>query len=157
MLQIYTKFTNATLLHLFINFAIVDSTAYIREKGLKATPARVKVLDELSSTHLALSHTELESTFNKVDRITLYRVLKDFEESGIVHKILDLEGVTRFAICKHDCPDETHTESHVHFNCERCHKMFCLEHTHTPSIKLPSGFRPTGVNTVVQGVCKHCA
>jgi len=135
----------------------VTTTEHIREKGLKATPVRMKVLEELGNTHQALSHTELEATFSKVDRITLYRVLKDFEESGIVHKIIGPDGTTRFAVCKHDCPDVTHTEDHVHFNCTRCLKMFCLEHTHTPSIKLPSGFSATGINTMVHGVCKHCA
>jgi Fur family transcriptional regulator, ferric uptake regulator len=141
----------------FFTFAPVNSSEHIREKGLKATPVRLKVLEELSNTQQALSHTELEATFNKVDRITLYRALKDFEESGIVHKIIGPDGTTRFAVCKHDCPDETHTEDHVHFNCLRCHKMFCLEHTHTPVIKLPQGFTATGINTLVNGICRDCA
>lgn len=145
------------MLRLCFIFVLVNVTDYIREKGLKATPVRLKVLEELSGTHQALSHTELEATFNKVDRITLYRVLKDFEEAGIVHKIIGPDGTTRFAVCKHDCPGVTHTEDHVHFNCLSCHKIFCLEHTHTPIIKLPTGFRSTGINTIVQGVCKHCA
>jgi Fur family ferric uptake transcriptional regulator len=144
------------MLHLFTRFASVNATEHIREKGLKATPARMKVLEELGNTHQALSHTELEATFSKVDRITLYRVLKDFEESGIVHKIIGNDGVTRFAVCKHNCPDETHTEDHVHFNCTRCQKMYCLENTHTPAINLPAGFIATGINTLIQGVCKHC-
>ncbi|MCF8449884.1 MAG: transcriptional repressor [Taibaiella sp.] len=153
----YVKIANATLLRLFFIFAAVNATELIREKGLKATPVRLKVLEELSNTQQALSHTELEATFNKVDRITLYRTLNDFEESGIVHKIIGPDGITRFASCKHDCPDVTHTEDHVHFNCSRCHKMFCLEHTHTPAIKLPSGFAATGINTLVHGICSNCA
>jgi Fur family transcriptional regulator, ferric uptake regulator len=135
----------------------VDASEYIREKGLKATPVRLKVLEELGNTHQALSHTELEATFGKVDRITLYRALKDFEESGVVHKIIGPDGVTRFASCSHDCPDITHTEDHVHFNCQRCQKMYCLEHTITPLIKLPKGFTATGINTVVNGICNNCA
>ncbi|GAA4469817.1 hypothetical protein GCM10023093_29950 [Nemorincola caseinilytica] len=135
----------------------MNGTEYIRGKGLKVTPVRLKVLEELQDTHLAMSHTELEATFGKVDRITLYRALKDFEEAGIVHKIVGADGVTRFAVCSHDCPDVTHTDDHVHFNCTRCHKMFCLEHTHAPALKLPAGFTPTSVHTLVHGVCKHCA
>jgi Fur family transcriptional regulator, ferric uptake regulator len=132
---------------------IADS---IREKGLKVTPVRLKVLEMLQSSHQAFSHTELESTFS-VDRITLYRVLNDFEEAGMVHKIIDIEGVTRFAVCKHSCPDSTHSEDHVHFNCQKCHRMFCLDKVATPVIKLPAGFRPSGINTLIHGVCKHCA
>lgn len=129
---------------------------YIREKGLKATPTRQKVLEVLQGSHLAYSHTELEATFKEVDRITLYRVLRDFEEAGIVHKIMDIDGVTRFAVCKHTCPDSAHSEDHVHFNCQVCHKMFCLENLHIPAIKLPAGFVPKGVNTLVHGVCQQC-
>lgn len=135
----------------------MDVTTQIREKGLKATPVRMKVLQELVETGEALSQSELEATFSKVDRITLYRSLKDFEEAGIVHKVVGPDGTTRFAVCRQDCPHTAHTEDHVHFNCARCQKVFCLEHTHTPSLKLPSGFSVTAVNTVVQGICKHCA
>ena len=108
-----------------IYLCVVSGTEYIRGKGLKVTPVRLKVLEELQDTHQAMSHTELEATFGKVDRITLYRALKDFEEAGIVHKIVGADGITRFAVCSHDCPDVTHTDDHVHFNCSRCHKMFC--------------------------------
>ncbi|MBE2289978.1 MAG: transcriptional repressor [Chitinophagaceae bacterium] len=135
----------------------MNVSEHIREKGLKATPARMKVLEELTGTGQALSHTELESTFSKVDRITLYRVLKDFEEAGLVHKIIGPDGVTRFAVCRHNCPDETHTEDHVHFNCTNCHKVFCLEHTHNPDLRLPTGFKISGIQILVQGICKHCS
>ncbi len=134
----------------------MDASGYIRDKGLKATPVRLKVFETLQSSHLAYSHTELEGTFSKVDRITLYRVLNDFEEAGLVHKIIDMDGVTRFAVCKDSCPHITHSEDHVHFNCSKCHKMYCLEKVYTPVIKLPDGFTSTGINTLIQGVCKQC-
>jgi Fur family ferric uptake transcriptional regulator len=130
---------------------------HIREKGLKVTPVRSKVLEVLHSSQQAYSHTELEATFSKVDRITLYRALKDFEEAGVVHKIIDTEGVTRFAVCKHSCPDTTHSEDHVHFNCSKCHKMYCLDKVPVPAIQLPAGFTSTGINMLIQGVCSACA
>jgi Fur family ferric uptake transcriptional regulator len=135
----------------------MTTTETIREKGLKATPVRLKVLELLQNSTLAFAHTDLEAKFSDVDRITLYRVLKDFEESGIVHKIIDMAGVTRFAICKHSCPDSTHSEDHVHFNCTHCQKLFCLEHTHLPSVKLPTGFIASGTNILVFGTCSDCS
>jgi len=135
----------------------MTATESIHEKGLKVTPVRLKVLELLQSSSLAFAHNELEATFSKVDRITLYRVLKDFEEAGIVHKIIDMEGVTRFAVCKHSCPDTTHSEDHVHFNCRECHKMFCLDNVHIPPVKLPSGFKTLGINTLVHGICNNCS
>ncbi len=134
----------------------MNTTDYIREKGLKATPVRLKALELLQSGARAWSHTELEAGFSKVDRITLYRVLKDFEEAGMVHKIIDMDGVTRFAVCKHSCPHSTHSEDHVHFNCRKCHKMFCMDNVHIAPIQLPAGFTQIGVNTLIHGICDAC-
>jgi Fur family ferric uptake transcriptional regulator len=134
----------------------MDLSESIRGKGLKATPARLTILEELGSNRQAYAHAELESIFKDMDRVTLYRVLNDFEETGLVHKIIDIGGVTRFALCKQDCPDKHHTEDHVHFNCQQCNKMFCLEKIAAPVVKLPEGFKTEGSNTIVYGLCKTC-
>jgi len=144
------------LLHLHYLCIVTDQSAYIREKGLKATPARLRVIEVLGDSHLAYAHAELETIFSDMDRVTLYRVLNDFEEAGLVHKIIDMESVTRFALCKHDCPDSQHTEGHVHFNCSKCHKMFCMEKVQSPLVKIPAGFKAISTNTIVYGECKDC-
>ena len=135
----------------------MNVTDYIRDKGLKATPVRLKVLEILLDTRLAYTHTELECAFGKVDRITLYRVLKDFEEAGLVHKIIDRDGITRFAMCKDTCPHAAHSEDHVHFNCYKCRKMYCLETVHMPILNLPHGFKSEGVNMLILGLCDKCS
>ena len=134
----------------------MDVLQQIREKGLKVTPARLNVIKVLSSSHTAYSHSELEALFGSMDRVTLYRILKDFEDVGLVHKILDVQGVTRFALCKHSCPDTHHADEHVHFNCSSCHKVFCLDKVHVPELKMPGGFKVMGLQTLIYGLCKHC-
>jgi Fur family ferric uptake transcriptional regulator len=134
----------------------MDSTQQIRDKGLKATPARLSVIKALGINNLAYAHAELEQMFSDMDRVTLYRVLNDFEEAGLVHKIVDAAGITRFALCKHSCPDKHHADEHVHFNCHGCHKMFCLENVHAPQIKMPAGFKATGLQTLIYGLCESC-
>jgi Fur family transcriptional regulator, ferric uptake regulator len=134
----------------------MDVSEQIREKGLKATPARLEVIKILANTQQAYAHAELESLFD-MDRVTLYRILKDFEDAGLVHKIIDIEGVTRFALCRHSCPDGHHVDDHVHFNCRSCHKMFCLEKVQAPHIKMPVGFTATGSHTLIYGYCKSCS
>jgi len=134
----------------------MDVSEKIREKGLKATPARLSVIEELGSSQLAYAHAELESIFSDMDRVTLYRVLKDFEDAGLVHKIMDMEGVTRFALCKHTCPDEHHVDEHVHFNCSNCDKVFCLEKVHAPILRSPAGFKAVGSHTLIYGLCREC-
>ena len=134
----------------------MDLSEQIREKGLKVTPSRLNVIQVLKGSHLAYSHSELESLFSKMDRVTLYRILKDFEDAGLVHKIVDMEGVTRFALCSHSCPGEQHDDNHVHFCCQSCHKMFCLEKVHAPVVKIPRGFKAAGLQTVIYGLCEQC-
>jgi Fur family ferric uptake transcriptional regulator len=135
----------------------MDISEQIRDKGLKATPARLDVIKILANTQQAYSHAELELTFNNMDRVTLYRILKDFEDAGLVHKIIDIDGVTRFALCRHSCPDGHHVDDHVHFNCRGCHKMFCLEKVQAPHIKMPIGFKAVGSHTLIYGYCKSCS
>jgi len=135
----------------------MDILAQIREKGLKVTPARLNVINALAGSNQAYSHADLESLFSKMDRVTLYRILKDFEDAGLVHKIMDAAGVTRFALCKHSCPGNHHADEHVHFNCNACHKVFCLEKVHIPAIKTPGGFIVTGLQTLIFGLCKSCS
>ncbi len=135
----------------------MDLSTQIREKGLKATPSRLNVIQVLGSNHLAYAHAELEALFSDMDRVTLYRVLNDFEEAGLVHKIIDVDGVTRFALCKHSCPGAHHADEHVHFNCRGCHKMFCLENVPAPNVKIPLGFKVSGVQTLIYGYCKSCS
>jgi Fur family ferric uptake transcriptional regulator len=135
----------------------MDLAQQIRDKGLKATPSRLEVMSAMGDTHLAYSHADLELLFNRMDRVTLYRVLNDFEEAGIVHKIIDIAGVTRFALCNDACPGGHHVDGHVHFNCTSCHKMFCLETTESPVVKTPHGFVATGFQTIVYGYCNTCS
>ncbi len=135
----------------------MDALQQIREKGLKVTPARKEVINVLTGSHMAYAHAELEQLFDKMDRVTLYRVLKDFEDVGLVHKIMDVDGVTRFAACKHSCPDSHHADEHVHFNCNTCHKVFCLEKVHLPELKMPVGFKAIGLQTLIYGLCKNCS
>lgn len=134
----------------------MDYPVYLREKGLKATPVRLKALELLCGSNQAFTHTDLERTLDKVDRITLYRVLKDFEEAGIVHKVMDLDGVTRYGVCRDTCPHATHVDEHAHFSCGVCHKVYCLEKSATPSVNLPAGFRPSAIQTMVHGTCRNC-
>jgi len=135
----------------------MDLSQQLRERGLKATPSRLNVMKVLENTAQAYAHADLETLFSDMDRVTLYRVLNDFEEAGLVHKIIDMDGVTRFALCKHSCPDTHHADEHVHFNCQSCHKMFCLENVSSPVFSIPKGFKALGQNILVYGLCKTCS
>lgn len=130
----------------------------LSKNGLKRTAPRLQVLDILSGRDSATSQPFLENLVGKeVDRVTLYRILKAFEEKGIIHKVLDVQGTANYAICSHNCSAQNHHDEHVHFNCDNCQRVFCLDEVQIPAIKLPSGFKATGLNLIATGTCDACS
>lgn len=129
----------------------------LKHHALKKTPARLAVLSELLNHSYALSYSLLERlTKNTSDRITLYRVLKSFEEKGIIHKTIDHEGNYKYALCHDNCHEHAHADHHVHFNCTQCNHTYCMDDTTIPKINLPKGFKTMQIQYTVNGICKFC-
>ncbi len=130
----------------------------LKKNNLRSTQIRLQVLSIfLSKNEIALTHQEIENTFEKVDRVTLYRTLNSFEENGIIHKILDREGVQRFALCKHtECGPNEHHDNHAHFQCTICSKTFCLDDLEISGLKIPADVTVSHINVMVLGSCEKC-
>lgn len=129
----------------------------LEAKGIKPTAMRNLVLDYLSNHLSAISLTELEKALTPVDRVTVYRTLKTFEEHCLVHAIDDGTGSSRYALCKEDCDDSPHHDLHVHFYCSQCTETYCLPKTLIPSVGLPEGFKQDEMSLLVKGVCQKCS
>ncbi|MCZ4222766.1 Fur family transcriptional regulator [Pedobacter rhodius] len=128
------------------------------KNGLKRTGPRLQVLDILSNRDSATSQPYLEQVMGtEVDRVTLYRVLKAFEEKGIIHKVLDNHGTANYAICSGNCNANEHHDEHVHFNCNNCKKVYCLANVQIPAFKVPAGFKVENLNLIASGICAACA
>lgn len=129
----------------------------LEKHNLKKTAPRYSVLEVLSKRDVATSQPNLEEILGKdVDRVTLYRILKTFEEKGIIHKIIDANGTANYAVCHSSCTEHQHRDEHLHFNCTVCKKVYCLNDVHIPSLTLPSGFEASNINLVASGVCPAC-
>lgn len=128
----------------------------LTRRNLKPTAMRELVLDALMKQETALSLAELERLFDKVDRVTLYRTLKTFEENKLIHSIDDGSGAIKYALC-HEACDCRPEDLHVHFYCTKCHHTFCLHNTPVPVVTMPHGFTMQSVNMVVKGVCMKCS
>jgi Fur family ferric uptake transcriptional regulator len=129
----------------------------LEKNDLKKTKPRLSVLKVLSSRETATSQPDLEEILGKeVDRVTLYRVLKTFEEKGIIHKILDLNGTANYATCDESCSEHEHDDKHVHFNCTACLNVYCLDELHVPKLSMPKGFSTANVTLIVYGICEKC-
>ncbi|WP_293789441.1 Fur family transcriptional regulator [uncultured Pedobacter sp.] len=139
-----------------------DNTARFEKllvkNGLKRTAPRLQVLEILSGRDSATSQPYLEQVMGKdADRVTLYRVLQAFEEKGIIHKVLDQQGTANYAICSDGCSAHEHHDEHVHFNCDNCHKIYCLDTVKIPALKVPAGFKVDRLNLIATGLCAGCS
>lgn len=128
----------------------------LRNSGLKKTSVRIAVLKYLSEGVKALSQPEIEILFEgRENRVTIYRVLRDLEEKGLIHKVYDVEGTARFALCR-SCTEHQHHDEHLHFNCVECKNVICLDDVHISVPILPQGFQIKNIHFTIEGICKNC-
>jgi len=122
---------------------------------LKATPTRLAVLELMTKHTGAIPFAALQGELEGTDRITLFRTLNTFVESGVVHKAHFQNGDTYYAMCSSTCSAEGHFHDHVHFKCTTCEIVSCK--------KLPAGVRIDmpdvdihKIDINVMGVCADC-
>ncbi|MFZ4537414.1 Fur family transcriptional regulator [Propionivibrio sp.] len=127
---------------------------HIRLTGARATPARIRVLQMLRGAPTALTHNEIELALgaSALDRITLYRVLDWLVDSGLAHKNTDVHRVFRFSAAA----DGEHT-THIHFRCEHCGGVFCLDAAPPAAPILPACFSLSRMDFDLRGRCANCA
>ncbi|SEM33363.1 Fur family transcriptional regulator [Chryseobacterium taichungense] len=124
-------------------------------KQTRNTQAKTEILNLLSTAGTALSHHEIELKLNGLcNRVTIYRVLERLENEGKIHKIVNVDGVVNYAKC-HNCKKENHSHNHLHFNCENCKEVTCIENV-VPEISLPENFIAYQYNVVISGICPKC-
>jgi Fur family ferric uptake transcriptional regulator len=132
-------------------------TQLLKRHGLRLTPTRRAVLQALTTSPFALSGHEIEQQLGSdTDRITLYRTLKSFEESGLVHRVRDLTDIIRYASCSIECSAHAHFDNHVHFKCTACEHIYCLNQVAIPAVALPDKFEAQSRDYLLAGVCREC-
>lgn len=166
----------------------------VRAAGIRLTVTRVKVLAALLSANYALAHQDIQAIV-KIDRVTLYRVLSSLIDAGLAHKISGDDRVSRYkATSKQGGCDAVpqplqaplqggRQNSHGHFQCTRCSRVFCFDHSRESGLLeeiflLPSdgsrneipeplqiilqktlgpGFQSHDIELIVKGWCADCA
>jgi len=104
----------------------------LSDNKLKKTDTRARVLEAFLKSNQALTNQDLEENFDYVDRVTLYRTIKTFEEKGIIHQAMDGTDVNKYALCSESCSSSEHHDYHAHFTCTSCNSTICLVEV-TPS------------------------
>ena len=97
----------------------VNTEKQIKSLGLKATKARLAILDYLakSARHLTVFEIKqhLKRSKIKVDEATVYRILKTFCNYNLVKRVQFQEGKFRYEYAK--------TPLHCHIICTKCGKI----------------------------------
>lgn len=131
--------------------------AALRSAGLKVTSPRVKILHVLEQSkdrHLSAEdvYRVLMNAGEDVGLATIYRVLTQFEEAGLVHRH-NFEGDS--AVFELD--DGQH---HDHLVCVRCGKVeeFLDEEIEVRQhdIAVKNGYRIKGHSLTIYGECPPC-
>lgn len=129
----------------------------LKHHDLRITQIRMDILQHFQKNKNALSHADLEGSFNtKFDRVTIYRTLTSFMEKGLLHKISDDSGIAKYALCHHEGIDHSHNDDHVHFKCRKCEKIECMHSIEIPKLHLPKKYKVENANLLIEGICAGC-
>ncbi len=134
-----------------------EQQSILKKAGLKNTSIRQQILGVFMQHSYALSYNDIERIIDEtLDKVSVYRTLKSFEEKGLIHKIIDDSNQTKYALCADSCSDHSHHDSHVHFKCQNCGYTFCLTDYKIPTMSLPEGYLANDISMLVQGLCVTC-
>ena len=129
-----------------------------KDKGLRLTPFRKLVYQIFLKHNVAISTGLIEKELKSFDRITLYRTLKLFKEKGVIHEILFPNNEKKLALCKEKCKhnDNLHRHDHIHFRCNECEEIYCVDIPKRPELDLV-GFQIDQLEIQAVGTCNNCA
>ncbi len=99
----------------------MDFHKKLREKGLKATPQRLLILNIIKEG----GHIDIEDIYNKLKKIipsisiaTIYKNLKLLVDKGIIKDV----NISSFKQMY-----EVNTKEHIHLICKKCRKIYDLD------------------------------
>ena len=128
----------------------------LKNHKLRITAIRKRTLEILRKSEAALAQSELEGRLSEFDRVTIYRTLTSFEESGLVHRIVNESGVGNYALCVDACDSDHHHDHHLHLECDNCGKVYCLDEVVIPEIQIPAHYKAHGLKITTHGLCSSC-
>ncbi|MCI2081764.1 MAG: transcriptional repressor [Bacteroidales bacterium] len=123
------------------------------DHNLKRTSCREDIIKAIMGSDVALSTDEIRKRMaGDYDRTTLYRSFKTLESSHILHKIVVDGQTVKYAL------GDTGPENpgHVHFYCNKCHTVICLEDVPNLKYDLPDGFSYNETDVLIKGICPRC-
>ncbi len=138
---------------------IQDAADLLKRHGFRATPVRIMALKTLMENHDSLSIQELfdlltsKMKSDAPDWATVYRVLTQFEEAGLVFSF-EAHGSKKYEY------SELKSDHHHHLICRGCRRIEHLSSCHThPFKEMTKAFSFTEVSHKLEfyGLCPDCS
>lgn len=136
--------------------SLKEARDLLRAVGMRCTPARIAVVQCLSSGGSPLTPVEVATELADYgfDKSTIYRSLSELDAAGIVHR-LDLgDSHRRFEMQ----PSGRAASDHPHFMCIDCGDVQCLADFQVelkPPQQQPAAFGIIS-EVLVRGHCRNC-
>jgi len=126
-----------------------------REHGLKLTPQRIAVYENLikSGKHLAAEelYRLVKRDISGISLDTVNRTLRTFAKIGLVEIVEDLGSSRRY---------DSNLNKHHHFHCVKCGAIIDFYDEEYDNLKIPPRIRHRyeirGKRVVISGVCDKC-
>ena len=132
------------------------SKGILAQAGLKATPARIFVLDLLHKTRKPLSIQKIFSSLHssEIDQVTIYRTINTLLEKNILHQIDFGHGHAHFEL--------TSPTHHHHAICIICGKVTdiskCNIQKLEEEVKKMANFKTVKKHSLeFFGICRRCS
>ena len=131
--------------------------ALLRERGLRATAARIGVLEVLHEERSPMTHEQvMENLPGGVhDKASIWRILSDLADSGLLRRMDLGDRVWRYELID-SC--RAVTDDHSHFLCTDCGEVSCLppleiraRHGELPKVLMGAQFQVRAT-----GTCSNC-
>jgi Fur family transcriptional regulator, peroxide stress response regulator len=125
------------------------------ERGLRITPQRLLILDELSKANdhptADAIYTRVRKSLPNISFDTVYRTLLSFTEIGLLALVEGYGEQKRF---------EPNLHQHHHFRCIKCRTIYDFENDAYDSLAVPKAVKKHGIvlskRVVFEGVCVNC-
>ncbi|KXX69956.1 Fur family transcriptional regulator [Flammeovirga sp. SJP92] len=123
--------------------------------GIRKTNFRIELLRLFLQKGHGLSHKDIKEEIQCMpDKVTIYRALDTFLEKGIIHRVPDINNVSKYALTNTTSTQSQH--NHAHFICKECKKTFCMSEIQIPEVRSKNGFAIESTKLVLEGICPNC-
>ena len=125
----------------------------LAEAGLHCTEPRLAVLSVLLAAERPLSKKQISERLDeRINKVTIYRILAAFCEAQIVHKAF-MEGRSAYYEPGHNCGS---VQCHPHFTCTSCGDIHCFLGKTLPLVQAEAGFVIQRQQVRLEGLCPDC-